>query len=239
MPLTSPASIFSFDPLSSDSTQQHRLGTKAETVDGRNFRYAKAGTSALVAGTLQTGPAIVANHHNLAVAAASIGAFQVTVTLGATLASINQYAEGYLAVVDGTGEGHIYLIKSHPAAASSATVVVDLHEPIKVALVASSTSEVTLYPNPYNATVIAATTPVSANTGWAPFAVPASDFYWSHTHGLISALIDGTPAIGAAVSGSNAVAGAVESGVIGQGVVGQMAQTGVDTEERLVFATID
>lgn len=240
MPLSGSAQIFSFDQLNSDaSASDHRLGDMAHTPDGRKYRFAKAGGTDLVAGTLQQCSAIVANHQNMSLAAAAIGDFSVTVTLGATAATADQYAEGYLIVNDGTGQGHTYLIKDHPAADASATLAVNLYEPIKVALVASGTSQVSLVANPYNGTVIYPTTPTGVAAGVAPFAVDDADYYWCQTHGVASVLMDGAPAAGSGLSPSNAVAGAVETHVLAQGFVGNALQLGVDTEYNTAFLMID
>lgn len=231
--------MFDINPFESGTVQKHELGALAFSKDGRKFRYAKNGASAMAAGKLYQTSAIAANHVNLSVAAAAIGATQVTITLGNTAATANQYAGGYLHVNDGTGEGHTYQIDSHPAADASATLLLTLKDKIKVALVASGTSECSLVANPYNGLVIMPTTITGAPAGWAVFAVPASEYCWIQTGGVLSALQDGTPAAGAALSPSNAVAGAVESGVIGQGVVANALQTGVDTEYQMIFAILD
>lgn len=238
MPLTGSTQIFSFNPQDSATVQEHNLGTLAQTTDGRAYRYTKFGELA-VAGNLYGTPAIVANHNNLAVAATAIGSYSVTVTLGATAATANQYAEGYLFTVDGTGEGHTYGIKSHPAADASATLVVQLYEPIAVALVASATSEVTLYPNPYKNVVISATTATGAAAGIAPFAVASGSFGWLQTHGAASCFIEGTPAIGAALGPSNDQAGQLGLMEFALGFVGNAIQLGVGDEYRGVFLMID
>ena len=109
--LSGDLSVVASDLYADDSTQQHDLGAKVVTSDGRAFRYCKVGATALVPGKLYDGPAIVPNHVNIAVAAAAAaGATSVTVTLGATLASINQYAGGLLVVSDANGEGFTYQV---------------------------------------------------------------------------------------------------------------------------------
>ena len=238
MPLTGHAEIFPFEALTSSSTKEANFGTKAETVDGRIYRYCSAGSSALVNGTMQAASAPVANHVNESVqAAAAIGVTKVSLTLGATLATIDQYAEGYLVINDAAGEGHSYLIANHPAADSAATLVVTLLEPIKVALTTSS--EYTLVKNPYDSVVQAPTTEVSGPVGVSPFDIPANEFGWLQTHGVASVLIEGTPAAGLSVSRSDNTAGAVE---IGDGIlsrVGRMEATGVAGEHNPVFLEID
>jgi hypothetical protein len=229
--------VHSGDITENSSVQNHPLGSMAITDDGRIFRYCKAGGTTLVAGKLQQAPAIVANHQNLACTAASAGATSVTVTLGATAATANQYAEGYLVINDVDGEGYTYKIKSHPAADASATLTLTLEDPLFEALTANS--EACLIANPYNGVIVAPASASSSAVGVALKEITNGQYGWLVTHGVTSCLSDGAVSVGAALSPSNAVAGAVESGVIGQGVVGQALQAGVDTEYRAVFITID
>src|SRR5215213_6415091 len=115
-----------------DTTQQHTLGTRMNDGLGNEYVYVKAGGTALVPGKLQQAPAEVTNHQNLTTAAAAIGATSITVTLGNTAATANQYAGGQAIITASTGLGYSYQIKSHPAADASATLVVTLEDPIEV-----------------------------------------------------------------------------------------------------------
>lgn len=231
--------IRNFKRLATYSAPVHKLGELAVLPDGRKFRFAYSGAVALAPGKMSQGPALIADHTNKAVTAnAAIGTYTVTFTMGATAATANQYAGGYLNVNDATGEGYYYKIASNPAADASASITVTLAEPLKVALVAS-TSEVSLVANPFNGTLVGATTATNTAVGVPQLTVAASTYYWSQTGGACACLIDGTPAANCAVSLSNAVAGALESGVIAQGFVGNMIETGVDTEYKMVNLTLD
>ena len=112
------------------SDQRHKLGTRMVFDDGRAFRYVEVGAADIAAGAVVQAAAGVANHDmDLAIATASSGATAVTVTLGATAATKNQYKDGYIYINDGgTGEGHVYKIKSNPAADGSATLALTLDE---------------------------------------------------------------------------------------------------------------
>src|SRR4249920_1582699 len=91
------------------STQNVKLGVKGETIDGRIYRYAKAGAVNVAAGKINVAAAHVANHVNQVVqAAAAIGDTRVSLTLGATAATANQYKGGLLVINDATGEGIAY-----------------------------------------------------------------------------------------------------------------------------------
>lgn len=190
------------------STQLHDLGEVIRTSDGRTFRYAKAGAVDLVAGKLNQAAAEITNHQDLTPSAAAIGATQVTVTLGATAATANYYAGGYLIVTTSAGVGNIYLIKSHPAASSSGSLTITLDEPIAVALTTSS--RIDLVPNPLSAVVVNPTSATSAPVGVNNIAVTAGYYFWLQTGGVTSVLAKGALVVGTQVFASDTTAGAVE-----------------------------
>ena len=131
--MTGDLQIVASDLTLNSSIQMHNLGERAVTPDGRSFRYVKAGGTALVPGKLYQAPAEVTNHQNLAPTdAVAIGATSLTVTLGATAATANQYAGGYVVITTGTGVGYQYRISSHPAAALNTTLTLTLEAPIIV-----------------------------------------------------------------------------------------------------------
>ena len=174
------------------ATQMAPLGSKLILSDGREFVYAKNGAVTGVAGNLYQAPATTANHLNCSVTAAAIGDKSISVVLGATAATENQYAEGYLHVVDGTGEGVSYKIKGHAAVASAGTGVFTLYDPVIEALVASGTSEVSLVPNKHNGVVIHPSPPTAALVGVAVRDFTAAYFGWYQKKGLCAGLTDGT-----------------------------------------------
>lgn len=218
--------------MQESTTQQHSLGALAQSADGRMFRYAKVGGTALVPGTLLQAPAEVTNHQNLTPVAAAIGDTQVTVALGATAATANQYAEGWLAITVTPGQGYLYKIKSHPAAGLSTSVVLTLEDPIEVALTTSSRCD--LVANPYSAVIINPTTATSAPIGAAVNNIAASSYGWIQVQGPCCLLSDGGSTVGTNVSASNGTAGAVEAAVTAQAACGY-AMTGVATTEYGAF----
>src|SRR6202035_5969985 len=128
-------------------------GDLAFTNDGRAFRYAQAGGVTLVAGTVLQSPAQITNHQNMTTTTAPIGATAITVAVGATAVTANQYANGYLMINDGTGEGFSYKIASHPANAGSLPMVVTLSDPLEVAVLTADTKS-TLVSNQYANVII-------------------------------------------------------------------------------------
>lgn len=236
--LTSGAEAISQPLFSSSSVQQMSLGATVHSDDGRIFRYVKAGGTALVPGKLQQAAAVVANHQNIAVAAAAaVGATSVTVTLGATAATKDQYAGGTLVVSDAAGEGHTYLIKSHPAAISGGSLTLTLEDPVVVALTTSS--EACLMPNIYNGVIVNPTTPTNVPVGVAIYPITASEFGFIQTRGPVSCLNDSGTAVGLGIAPSQAVAGAVKTQAATLHCLGSALQAGVDTEYRTVFIGLD
>jgi len=225
----------------SSSTQAHALGERAVTSDGRVFRYAKAGASALVAGNFIQAPAQVANHQNIAVAAAAIGATQITVTLGATAATAGQYAGGQAVVTITPGLGQAINILGNPAADASATLVLTLAEPLRVAL--TSSTRIDLVPNPYNGVIqVPVTTLTGPVVGVATYIIAASEFGWLQRAGACGALIAGTPAVGLAVGFPTSAAGAAvinDAATAGFVDVGTMLSTGGNGECNGVMLALE
>lgn len=178
------------------STQKEVLGSLRIEPDGRKFRYALNGSVALTTGVTTSMVGVTGNHINRPVAAAAaIGDMTVSVTVGATAVTANSYKDGYFQVNDGTGQGQSYPIDSNTACDASGTTVVTLKHPLRIALVASSTSEVSLIPNPWYGTVIQATE-ATGPAGITITAVPIGYYYWSQTGGLGCVLAHGTDAVG-------------------------------------------
>jgi hypothetical protein len=207
-------SPLSFLKTSTDTSLATLVGAKFEMSDGREFVLVQNGGTALASGRLVQGPAkIGANHTNLALSTAAIGAIQITATLGATAVTANQYAGGYLVINAGTGIGQTLKIQSHPAAEGSATVVLTLEDPLSVAT-ASASSKGTLELNPYGSSngatvatsgvVVCPTTLTGPVIGVTVYPIAASSttvptYGFIQTRGVVGCLNDATTAIGLAV----------------------------------------
>lgn len=234
----------SIDVHAVEPTAQHQLGVRFEDADHNVFRYAKVGASNITRGHLQLAPAPKTNHHNIAWASGGeLQSTTVTVTLGATAATANEYAGGYLITNDATGEGTKYRIKSHPAANSSATLELTLFDPIQeIALV--SGSEVSLVHNAYNG-VVEGTASTRRAAGVPLVSANAGEFVWLQTKGVCPVLCDTTTTLGAKQKASGSVAGAITdmtdilgaSAEVEVGTADIMA--GVDTEHRPIDLTIN
>lgn len=244
---TGPLDVFK---TSTDPSLVTMTGAKFYTSDGREFALVQNAGTALASGKLVQGPAKITNHQNLATSTAAIGATQVTVTLGATLATANQYSGGYVIFNAGTGLGQTLKIASHPAAALSATLVLTLEDPIQVATLSSDTksclvlnpfgspngtdvrtSGVIICPanNALTGSVIGVSTyPIAASTS------TVATYGLIQTAGVCAALNDGTTAIGLDLM-PGSIAGTVATYVVATSSrIGTATQAGVDTEYRLI-----
>jgi len=239
--ITSQPQSFPQGLFSEDTVKNASIGAKASTADGRTYRYMKAGGTALVAGKVYDGPASVANHKNISVAAtAAVGASSITVTLGATAATANQYADGVIVINDVDGQGFTYGVKSHPAADGSASLVLTLHADETVQTALTTSSEASLVANRYNGVIIHASTETGIPVGVAIKDVTAASYGWIQTGGPVSCLSDATVGtIGSSVSASATTDG---SCTIGNGIlapIGYADQLMVSTEYNPITLTID
>ena len=175
-----------------------KLGTLMELPDGSLYRYCKTG-EALGAGTCIQTPLAIADHDmDLAIEAdAAIGVRTFTVTLGSTLATVDQYKDGYVYINDGAGEGHKYRLRSNLAVASGQTFTCELEEKdfLREALT-TATSLAGLMANPYNGALLVNTSPDGAATGFACTELASGEFGWLQTRGWGCVLIQGTALIG-------------------------------------------
>lgn len=233
--LTGVPVIYGIKPHETSSTQLHPLGTYGVTADGRGYRYAQAGAAACNPGLLQMATDITTNHEDLAVNTFLAGDWTMSVTLGATAITGNEYAEGFVNVTDETGQGILYAIANCPATASSGTVTVRLKEPVVVGAAAATT--VTLVRNKYRDIL-----PTDGTENDLPVGVPnvtiAANYYgWVQTKGYCSILVGaGDTTAGSDITIDTTTAGGVETRATVERTVGvQPAGAGADAGEYGVF----
>ncbi len=212
-----PAAVIDFDPFGTrtedDSSMQY--GSIYNTNHGRDaYRFGKIGASNVSKGHLCLAPAQVANHSNQtidatlnAAANVAIGSRRLYLDNGGTAATSGQYDQGWLAIVDGTGEGQTIGVQHNAAAGSSAEILVDLDDPLTVALVAGTT-EYALIANPYNGVVEAAVKTRSA-AGVPVRDLSAGDYGWLKTRGVVSALGGSAVTLGSRLTSDGTTPGAV------------------------------
>ena len=187
--LSGNATVFGIDPFSESSTPVHPIGTKGMTPDGRIFRYAKNGAVALTTGKLTIAADLVTNHEDRAFATAgAVGDKTVSISIGATAITANQYDEGYLVIIDDTGEGHVHQIVSHGTTSGSANVSFTISPGLEEATTTSTT--VSLMRNRWSGVLISDGSQSDVAAGVTPIAVTAGYYFWAQTGGMASILTD-------------------------------------------------
>lgn len=233
-------SLGNIDPRATSSTAQYTLGTELIKKD-QKWRYCKNGGVQLDPGKLVQASVLVANHHDMTPANTDAGSKTVSITLGATEATADQYAGGFLQIDDGAGEGFMYRVASHPAADAASAVVVTLEEGLQVAL-AAATSKVTLIANPWSGALVGATDAGAHVIGVSTSTVAVNEYFWAQVGGPCSVLSDGVCAVGVGVVRSNAAAGAVEASAAetdAQHQVGICMGASANTQYAAVHLTIE
>lgn len=226
------------------SGERFPVGMLGTTQDGRWFRFAQNGAgSALVAGSMYTGPVLQTNHVNNTATATAVGAKTVTFTQGGTAITRNFYKGGTLTVDVTPGGGYSYGIDAHDAVGSATSYAYPLApgESIQVAL--TTTSRLSLVSNPWRNLVICPTTTLAAApAGVAVSLIASNGFGWLQTIGNCSVLTDGTVIIGnLVVSPSTNTAGAVvaESATAATTVIEVPVGTVTRAAASTAFSTIN
>jgi len=227
-----------------ESVKSVALGTPyRQDSTNRAWRYTENAGTTLAAGKLTVQADTVSNHINLSFAVApAVGDREIKVTLGATAAAADLYADGFANIQDGTGEGVQHpLSGSHSTFDASATATFLLGHGERI-LVAGAISEanVDLEKNSYKDVVISAADQADVPVGVPNIAVTASYYFMVQTWGPCSVLQDETTAIGDMVTIGSSVTGAVEADdAAGEPLVGiQGPNTAVDTEYQTVYLRI-
>lgn len=233
--------LFSGEMYLQSSVQEENLGQMGQDQFGDLYQYGYVGASNISAGKLELAPAPKTNHHNVSAFAAVTAdgkQNQVTLVLGATAATLNEYAFGYLNANATAPQGQIYRINSNPAANSSANMAVSVVSPFTVSITTSS--KFTLIHHVANGVVEAAV--ATRRAAGVPMIAMTANFYgWFKVKGMASVLADGAIAVGSLVVPSASVAGAVTianstfSTYLATTSIGQATVlAGVDTEYRAI-----
>ena len=234
-------SLTSSDLKVTSTTNLETLGAVGATADNRLFRYVYTdATNGLGIGKLGTAPAATANHVNRSLGSASpvaVGGKTVTVAVGATAVTADQYAGGYLVVRDGTGKGQVLRVNGNSSSAGSTDITVSLADPISTAL-SLSDSKVDLI-NPFYGVVAA--TGLAQAVGVAPVTFAAGTYGWVQTKGIASVLADGVITKGYACVQSTSVQGAVaitSANAATSQLVGVAPEATVDTKYTQILLDI-
>jgi hypothetical protein len=218
------------------ATQKAEIGYRI-LVGDRCFRYAYAGGTALIAGTLVNAAGWMAatTEVNLTVGtAAAVGTYLVpNVTSAAAWTTL---AGGYMIVNDNGGEGQCYKIKSSSANADTSTSTdLVLYDPIETALTTSS--QVELYTSPYyDLDISSAITDTVA--GIPPIAVTANYYFWLQTWGPCAALVGATTASGDLLVPHTTNGSVAPGSVFTSNIIGFALTAGTATEYNGIFLRI-
>jgi hypothetical protein len=231
------------DPWTENVSQLFPLATKLVYGD-RTFRYGKGGASTGVAGNLYQKAVPLAGHIDEAIDVPAVGDVIISFTpTNCDDIVANDFQDGYINIVDETGEGHLYKIKSHPAAASGVACLLTLYDSIRVAPAAGATATVTF--NRWKNVIIQPGPATALLSGWAAIAFTASYYTWFQTHGPVSALAENTLVIGEPCVASPADPGAVgpwviaDSSAVEQPLAGIVDQIQADAEYATIWAMLE
>lgn len=185
------------DVLVTTASKRYPLGTRGYTRDGRVFRYARNGATALVAARPVQAIAPLAGAIGLhgGTTKTKANATRVTVISGATgvFTTVNAYADGYLfsySSSTGKGGGLYAQIKSHTTQTATATgkVVVDLYSGEGLyspsTIVGTTAIKLGLVHNPYNKVIVKPSGSLTAPiVGVTIRPVSANYYFWIQTWG--------------------------------------------------------
>lgn len=217
-----------------------QLGQAGTTRDGRVYRYAKAGASALDHGKLMINADINSDVVNKTVARTYAAGVTEVIIDAAGAVAVDAYKGGYLTISDATGEGYSYLVAGNSVTTGAAELTVYLAQPT-IAALTIDVSEATLTKHAYDSVVISVTDQLDMPTGVPNVDVTAAYYCWLQTGGKCSVLADAsTHARGSLATISAATAGAI--GLKDGHAEPQVAvydEIAVSTEYRGVFLTMN
>ena len=202
------------------TTKLHPYGTRMVIGGDRVFKYGGISSAGAVgAGNLVQASAGIAGHDMdlVITAAVAVGGKSITVTTTATDAAKDLYADGYVYINDGAGEGHMYKILGHAAHdySDDADLTLNFHDGDTCAEAITTSSLAGLMLSPYSNMVVSTAGAHGARTGIVTGVcateMTASYYGWFQTWGLAAVLCDTTAFIvGNHVRTSDNQAGAVE-----------------------------
>lgn len=246
-----PHTIWGYDGAQHDfgSTKQHPLGTKMMLEDGRTFRYALAGATALFAGDLQQAEAPTGNHDELAYNTnPAVGDTSMSITNGSSEIAADDFLEGW-AVTNNTNSttsaldaGYMYRLATHVLVAASAAGTFNFYGSVDVVAAFATGGEVALIRSPYAQIIINPTDQTALTCGVAAARITAAQYGWVQTRGPCAVLTNGTLLLGHSVVPGATTAGSVDTEPTGGGdepAIGMVMEAGVSTEWSTVFLTLE
>jgi hypothetical protein len=225
------------DPFTSGASQLFPLGSKL-LYGNTTYRYCKMGSGAVTAGKCVTHAASIAHHFDLTpTAGVAAGETAISVETAGTDITLNQYAGGYLYINDAAGEGQMLRIESNPAHDHSAdpSIVITCYDDLATAITTSS--RVTLIPDPRSGQIVQAATTTGATLGVTVVDMAASAYGWFAVSGPQAVLTSGTLVVGnhAVPLGAAGAVGPAAGDVIQ--VIGTVMIVNVTTDYSLINLT--
>lgn len=210
------------------TTKQTQFGAIGVTEDGRRFRYVSfGGTTTIKPGALLQAAVATTNAAGLVITAAgtgpqvtanlSAGSTTLVLTNGATAVTQDEFAEGFLQVLQtsGTNEGPInYRIKGNSAAAATTGFIqVFLAEPLRNAeVLVPGTDTASLWVSPFQGAIVTTTVnvPIGFTINQVVNSSTVTNYGWVQCGGPVMAIQDGSSmVIGNTVGPSTTTAGNV------------------------------
>ena len=225
------------DPFTSGLSQLFPLGSRllyGNTV----YAYGRLAATAVTAGKCVTHAASIAHHFDLTpTAGVAAGETAISVETAGTDITANQYKDGYLYVNDAAGEGQMLRIKSNPAHDHSAdpSIIITCYDDLATAITTSS--RITLIPDPRSAQIVQAATTTGATLGVTVVDMAASAYGWFSVSGPATILTSGTLVVGnhAVPLGAPGAVGPAAGDVIQ--VIGTVMIVNVTTDYSLINLT--
>jgi len=225
------------DPFTSGLSKLFPLGSRllyGNTV----YSYGRLAAAAVTAGKCVTHAASIAHHFDLTpTAGVAAGETAISVETAGTDITLNQYAGGYLYINDAAGEGQMLRIQSNPAHDHSAdpSIVITCYDDLATAITTSS--RVTLIPDPRSGQIVQAATTTGATLGVTVVDMAASAYGWFAVSGPQAVLTSGTLVVGnhAVPLGAAGAVGPAAGDVIQ--VIGTVMIVNVTTDYSLINLT--
>lgn len=196
------------DPNAVSTSQLFPLGTELH-YGTRSWYYGKAG-GAITAGNLAQSVVPLAGHINEAINVPAVGDTTIDFTPAVVTTddlAADELADGYIHINSGTGLGHMYRIKSHPAIAGAASGTLTLYDPIVVAPVAASLA--TVIHNRFRGAIVHDSPQTAMLVGVPTVTMANNDFGWFQYRGPCAVLVQGVLVIGDSCVPSATTDGAV------------------------------
>lgn len=213
------------------TTQKSRaLGTVARTPDGRIFKWARAGATALAQGVvvqmkaasngqqlLNLTPATSIGDWNATAGAPGIQVGSATIGVFWTSAhSSGEFTDGYMMVETSPGMGTYRVVSDPTVTTTGGASTVRLHPDDTIAQeVLTTVTKLAFIANPYSSVVVTPTTMTGIVLGVNPVEVPVNNYFWLQSSGvarvrynsLVAALVGHQVIAGVGATAGDAVGG--------------------------------